>query len=120
VVDFWLGIRASWKEKKDIRPSTAIRRSINKFIDHVCYLSIGGVLGIALAAPYGISPILPAATIILLAIGAEFDSIVGHFCVLHGYHPFSVYRFVFGVFKRRRKDIASDIEESLEKARTDK
>ena len=54
VSDLWFGIRASKYLNVNVRKSRAGRRTLNKIIDYICYISLGAVLGKAIGEPYGL------------------------------------------------------------------
>ena len=84
VSDLWFGIRASKYLNVNVRKSRAGRRTLNKIIDYICYISLGAVLGKAIGEPYGLDPIIVAISVMILCYCFELDSIYGHICTLHG------------------------------------
>ena len=87
VSDFWFGISDSRHNDVPVKPSTAVKRTVNKVIDYICYVLIGATLGKAIAEPYGIDPIVTAITIMVFCYGFEIDSIYKHICRLHDIEP---------------------------------
>ena len=87
VSDFWFGISDSRHKDVPVKPSTAVKRTVNKVIDYICYVLIGATLGKAIAEPYGIDPIVTAITIMIFCYGFEVDSIYKHICRLHDIEP---------------------------------
>lgn len=84
ITDLWFGISASKMKGENIRKSRAGRRTINKLIDYLCYISLGAVLGKAVGDPYGLNTLHISVTVMILCYGFEIDSIYDHICTLHG------------------------------------
>jgi hypothetical protein len=57
---------------------------MNKFIDYLCYILLGAILGQAIGQPYGISPEVISVTVILLCYCFELDSIYSNVRRIHG------------------------------------
>ncbi len=115
VVDCWMGLSDSRMNGVPIRPSRAGRRTMNKFVDYSCYLMLGGFLGKAIGEPLGVSPVVVAALAMLFACGFELDSIIGHWCSLHGVPKVSVWKILFSIVKSKHRDIGEAIEDSTKK-----
>lgn len=120
LIDFWFGISVSKAQNIPIRWSRAGRRTINKAIDYLCYITLGIVLGKAFGEPFGLEPQTLAVIIMLLCCGFEIDSIWSHICVLHGIRkPLSVWRVLLMVLSLKFKEIKeelSDIGTKIEEA----
>lgn len=71
-VDLRFGIRAAKVRGEVIRTSRAIRRTINKMVDYVCWILLAGVLGEAFGEPFSI-PLLPL-VVLLVIFGCEINS----------------------------------------------
>ncbi|MEG1588624.1 MAG: phage holin family protein [Mucinivorans sp.] len=71
-VDLRFGIRAARKRGETIRTSRAIRRTINKIVDYMCWILLAGVLGEAFGEPFDI-PMLPL-IVLLVVFGCEINS----------------------------------------------
>ncbi|MEG0033367.1 MAG: phage holin family protein [Mucinivorans sp.] len=71
-VDLRFGIRAARKRGETIRTSRAIRRTINKIVDYMCWILLAGVLGEAFGEPFDI-PLLPL-IVLLVVFGCEINS----------------------------------------------
>lgn len=114
IVDGWLGISESRMKKVEIRKSKAGRRTMNKIVDYICYLMLGGILGMAIGEPLGVNHIAIAAVSMLIACLFEIDSIAGHYCELHGIrNRFSVKKFIISLVKKKNKDVGEALEESI-------
>ena len=64
LADLKFGVQAAKKRGEKIRRSRAVRRTINKFIDYICWLSIAWFIG----HTFGESLHVPTLAIIVLAI----------------------------------------------------
>ena len=60
ICDLRFGIRAAQYRKEKIRTSRAIRRSVNKVIDYVCWILLAGGMGNAFGIPLDITVPIPA------------------------------------------------------------
>lgn len=72
IVDCRFGIAAARKRGEKIRPSRKWRRSINKLVDYVCWVTLAGLFGNAYGEILGI-PIL-SALFLLIVYGVEISS----------------------------------------------
>lgn len=66
------------------RTSRALRRSVNKLMDYIMWVSIGVFIGIALLKPIGIDYMMGGVVATFVAVFCEVKSIIGHFFWLHG------------------------------------
>ncbi len=104
-VDLRFGIKAARKRKERIRFSRAIRRSINKMVDYLCWLCIAAVIDQAFGHALNI-PILP-------------NIVMGIIFIVELNSCFSNYFFSIGkkininLFKwfKKKTDIDIDIQE---------
>lgn len=121
IADFWYGISESRKREVSIRKSRAGRRTMNKFVDYICYLMVGGVLGMAIGEPLGVNHIAVAAVFMLLACIWEIDSIYGHICFLHGIEKkVSIKKLVLSLLKAKSKEVGEAVEQSMEDSKNEK
>lgn len=81
-VDLRFGIRAAKVRGEVIRTSRAIRRTINKMVDYVCWILLAGVLGEAFGEPFSI-PLLPL-VVLLVIFGCEINSCYSNYFESHG------------------------------------
>lgn len=110
--DFWFGIRVSQYNHIPIRKSSACRRTLNKFIDYLCYIILAAILGKVLGEPYGVDPINIAVIVILLCCGFELDSIYSHICELHHIKkPISLWRLLTSLISFKFKSIGDNVKE---------
>lgn len=115
--DLWFGIRASKYLNVNVRKSRAGRRTLNKIIDYICYISLGAVLGKAIGEPYGLDPIVVAISVMILCYCFELDSIYGHICTLHGIDKkYSIWKLLWLLITFKFKDFGgafSDIRNQV-------
>lgn len=105
--DLRFGISAAKKRGETIRPSRAVRRTINKFVDYICWVSIAWVMGAAFGGPFDI----PLLAVIIMAVicAIELSSIFDNYCEYKGLKKrFNVFKFLARLFKR------PEIEECFE------
>ncbi|MFR9542362.1 MAG: hypothetical protein SNH27_09950 [Rikenellaceae bacterium] len=72
VVDLRFGIRASRVRGESVRTSRAIRRTVNKSIDYLCWILIAGALGETFGDSLGVK-VLPL-LVMLVIYGVEVNS----------------------------------------------
>lgn len=82
IVDLRFGVQAARKRGEQIKKSRAIRRTLNKAVDYICWIFLSGVLGQAVGAPLEI-PILPV-IFMLIIIGVELESCLVNYFAAHG------------------------------------
>ena len=107
VGDLRFGISAARKRGETIRPSRAIRRTINKFVDYICWVSIAWVMGTAFGNQLGV----PLLAVIIMAVicAIELSSIFDNYCEYKGLKKrFNIFKFLGRLFKR------PEIEECFE------
>lgn len=105
--DLRFGIAAARKRNEKIRPSRAIRRTINKFVDYICWVSIAWVMGAAFGNTFGV----PLLAVIIMAVicAIELSSIFDNYCEYKGLKKrFNVFKFLARLLKR------PEIEECFE------
>lgn len=132
--DFWYGWSESRKRyeaaraKKDKivmaeyrwRTSRAIRRTVNKLVDYVVWVSLGTFTGFAILKPLGADYMLGGIVATAVAIGCEAKSFIGHFFFLHGVKIEEksvkgfLKAFVVAFAKRKNADIGEALEEAME------
>lgn len=71
-------------DKYKWRTSRAIRRSVNKAIDYLVWVSVGMAAGMAILPRLGIDYVFGGIAASIVAILCEGKSILGHFIYLHG------------------------------------
>ena len=107
LADLKFGVQASMKRGERIRGSRVIRRTVNKMVDYICWISIAWVLGNSFGKVFEI-PLL-VAIIMLIVCSIEISSIFDNYFEYKGlYKHFNVWKFFSKLFK------ISAIEESIE------
>ena len=61
IADAKFGVEASRNRGEKIRKSRAIRRTINKMIDYICWIMVASSVGAAFGTPFGIPSIIDIA-----------------------------------------------------------
>ena len=75
--DLRFGIAAARKRGEHIRPSRAVRRSLNKLVDYICWLSIATVVGINFGSVFGL-PLLSVVIMVVVCV-IELSSIIDNY-----------------------------------------
>jgi len=105
--DLRFGIAAAKKRDEKIRPSRAVRRSLNKLVDYICWLSIATVVGVNFGSVFG----LPLLSVIIMAVVCiiEMSSIVDNYLEYKGIkQKVNLIKLIAHIFRR------PEIEEVLE------
>ncbi len=111
--DLRFGICAARKRGEKIRGSRAVRRTVNKMVDYICWVSIAIVLGGSFGQIFGV-PLL-AAIIMLIVCTIELSSIFDNYFEYKGIKKkFNAWKFFAKIFR------IPGIEESIEDAEKDK
>lgn len=101
------------------RTSRAIRRTINKLMDYIMWVSIGAFIGMALLKPIGVDYMMGGVVATFIAVGCEAKSFCGHFFWLHGVRMEEksikgFFRaFVVAFAKRKNEDLGEALEEGF-------
>ncbi len=100
LADLKFGIEAAKFRGENIRTSRAVRRSVNKAIDYLCWILVAMSFGKVFGEPFGI-PILP--TVVLLTVyGCEINSCFNNYFEARG----KEWRVnVFKLFKSKSAEI---------------
>jgi hypothetical protein len=109
--DLRFGIAAAKKRGEHNRPSRAARRSLNKLVDYICWLSIATVVGVNFGSVFG----LPLLSVIIMAVVCviELSSIVDNYLEYKGIKKkINVIKLLAKLFRK------PDLEEVLEPAET--
>lgn len=109
--DLRFGIAAAKKRGENIRPSRAVRRSLNKLVDYICWLSIATVVGVNFGSVFG----LPTLSVIIMAVVCiiELSSIIDNYLEYKGIKKkINVIKLLAKLFRK------PDLEEVLEPAET--
>ena len=96
--DLRFGIKASIKRGEKIRGSKAVRRTLNKMVDYICWVSIAWVLGASFGRIFGV-PLL-AAIIMVIVCTIELSSIFDNYFEYKGLKKrFNLWKFFSKIFK---------------------
>lgn len=107
LADLRFGVKASKKRGEKIRGSRAIRRTVNKMVDYICWISIAWVLGGSFGRVFEM-PLL-VTIVMLIVCSVEISSIFDNYFEYKGLNKrFNVWKFFSKIFK------ISAIEESIE------
>lgn len=109
--DLRFGIAAAKVRGEKIRPSRAVRRSINKLVDYICWLSIATVVGINFGSVFG----LPLLSVIIMAVVCiiELSSIIDNYLEYKGIkQKVNLLKLIAHIFHR------PEIEDVLEPTET--
>mgnify|MGYP001160372408 CR=1 FL=1 len=126
LIDFVYGVAASVAIRREaFHFSRAGRRTVCKFIEYNAYLAFGFVMGMAILTPLNVcNPHVSAACGLLLAILFESDSIVEHFCDVHGIkRRISVKKLLVSYLQKRFSGVGEALnvlEQTSEKREEDK
>lgn len=97
--DLRFGIAAAKKREEKIRPSRAVRRSLNKLVDYICWLSIATVVGVNFGSVFG----LPLLSVIIMAVVCiiEMSSIIDNYLEYKGIKKkVNVIKLIARIFKK--------------------
>lgn len=112
--DLRFGIAAAKKRGEKIRPSRAVRRSLNKLVDYICWLSIATVVGINFGTVFG----LPLLSVIIMAVVCiiEMSSIIDNYLEYKGIKKkVNIVRLIARIFRRPDfEDVLDDKDEKEE------
>ena len=113
--DLRFGIAAARKRGEHIRPSRAVRRSLNKLVDYICWLSIATVVGINFGSVFG----LPLLSVIIMAVVCiiEMSSIVDKYLEYKGIKKkVNVIKLLANLFRKPEiEEVLEPTEEEVEK-----
>ena len=117
--DLRFGIAAAKKRGERIRPSRAVRRSINKLVDYICWLSIATVVGINFGTVFDV----PLLSVIIMAIVCiiELSSIIDNYLEYKGIKKkVNVIKLIARIFKKPElEDVLEPAEETQEEGGND-
>lgn len=113
LADLKFGIAAARNRGEKIRGSRAVRRTINKLVDYICWLSIAWCLG----HTFGESLHIPTLAIIVLAIiySVELSSIIDNYFEYRGIAKrFNLGKFWGLIFKKN--NLENVLDDKIEKS----
>ena len=113
--DLRFGIAVAKKRGERIRPSRAVRRSINKLVDYICWLSIATVVGINFGTVFDV----PLLSVIIMAIVCiiELSSIIDNYLEYKGIKKkVNLIKLIAHIFRRPEiEDVLESTEQNEEK-----
>lgn len=112
IIDLRFGIDAARIRGEKIRISRALRRSINKLIDYICWITLAGIFGHTYGEILGI-PIL-AAIILLIIYGIELGSCFNNYFEARGVNK------RINIFKLLKPEISNALEDLPENKENEK
>lgn len=114
LLDLRFGILAAKARNEKIRGSRAVRRTLNKIVDFICYLSLAWLLGHTFVGPFNI-PLLPL-VVLAIVYGIEMSSIANNYLEYKGINKkISFTKFIKLIFKKVNvEDILEDAEPKKE------
>lgn len=112
--DLRFGIAAAQKRGEKIRPSRAVRRSLNKLVDYICWLSIATVVGVNFGSVFG----LPLLSVIIMAVVCiiEMSSIIDNYLEYKGIKKkVNVIKLIARIFKKPElEEVLEPVEEEAD------
>lgn len=115
LADLRYGLKAARKRGEEIRRSRAWRRSLNKLVDYICWLSISWFFGLTFGKDFGV----PAISYVVLAIiyFIEMQSILDNYLEYKGLNKkISLWKLFKSLFKKAEADIEDAIEDKKDEA----
>ena len=117
--DLRFGIAAAKKRDEKIRPSRAVRRSLNKLVDYICWVSIATVVGVNFGSVFG----LPLLSVIIMAgvCIIEMSSIIDNYLEYKGIKKkVNLIKLIAHIFKKPElEDVLEPAEETQEEGGKD-
>ena len=108
VVDLRFGILAARKREETIRPSRAVRRTINKTIDYLSWVTLAELASRTFGVAIG-APVVSLGTLFII-YAIEFNSCMNNYFEYKGIKGrFDIWRLI------KRKDISDAFEDTQKK-----
>ena len=108
------GLRAARKRGEEIRHSRAWRRSLNKLVDYICWLSISWFFGLTFGRDFGV-PIISYVVLAVIYI-IEMQSILDNYLEYKGMSKkVSLWKLFKSIFRKAEVEIEEAVEEKEEK-----
>jgi hypothetical protein len=102
ICDLRFGVLRAKRSGEVVRMSRAVRRTLNKLVDYICWVTLAGLFGNTFGEVFGI-PIL-SALLLLVIYGIEVNSCYNNYFEAHGIKK------KFNVFKLFKKKIDIEVE----------
>lgn len=113
LADLRFGLKAAKKRGEEIRRSRAWRRSLNKLVDYICWLSISWFFGLTFGKDFGV----PIISYVVLAIiyYIEIQSILDNYLEYKGVKKkVNLWKLFLSLFKKAEVEVEGAIEEKEE------
>lgn len=110
ITDCIFGVKAAKVRGEKIRRSRMLRRSINKLVDYICWITLAGMMGFA----FGSALHVPVLSYVLFVIvcGIELISIFNNYFEYRGVHThIDVFKLIARLFGRPELEEAITVEE---------
>lgn len=106
LADLRFGIEAARARREEVRKSRAVRRTVNKMVDYLCWTLLAGALDKAFGVPLDM-PLLPA-LVLLVVYGLEINSCYANYFEARGK---KVRVDIFRIFAKKTDLIEVDTHE---------
>lgn len=114
LADLRYGLKAARKRGEEIRHSRAWRRSLNKLVDYICWLSISWFFGLTFGRDFGV-PIISYVVLAVIYI-IEMQSILDNYLEYKGMSKkVSLWKLFKSIFRKAEVEIEEAVEEKEEK-----
>lgn len=114
LADLRYGLKAARKRGEEIRHSRAWRRSLNKLVDYICWLSISWFFGLTFGKDFGV-PIISYAVLAIIYF-IELQSILDNYLEYKGLDKkISIWKLFKSLFKKAEVEIEEVVEEKEDK-----
>lgn len=114
VTDCVFGVKAAKARGENIRRSRMLRRSINKLVDYICWITLAGMMGFA----FGSALHVPVLSYVLFVIvcGIELTSIFNNYFEYRGVHiHIDVFKLLARLFGRPEIEESVSVQEDKNK-----
>lgn len=113
LADLRYGLKAARKRGEEIRHSRAWRRSLNKLVDYICWLSISWFFGLTFGRDFGV-PIISYVVLAVIYI-IEMQSILDNYLEYKGMSKkVSLWKLFKSFFRKAEVEIEEAVEEKEE------
>lgn len=114
LADLRYGLKAARKRGEEIRHSRAWRRSLNKLVDYICWLSISWFFGLTFGKDFGV-PIISYVVLAVIYI-IEMQSILDNYLEYKELNKkISVWKLFKSLFKKAEVEIEEVVVDKEEK-----
>lgn len=114
LADLRYGLKAARKRGEEIRHSRAWRRSLNKLVDYICWLSISWFFGLTFGRDFGV-PIISYVVLAVIYI-IEMQSILDNYLEYKGLNKkVSLWKLFKSLFRKAEVEIEEVVEDKEEK-----